>query len=142
VGGGWARPAAAAAAAAAVAAAGVHAPSATHRRGPQRGSAARLVDELAAAYHGEPLFVVAQRRTLALRDGVIGVDSDDQVGAQRQALPEGVGVAVVEEVEGAVHEDPDLLPPNRQGRARLPLQLSTQRHDVRLRLLELGSHQV
>ena len=134
IGGGWARPAAAAAC--------VHAPSATHRRGPQRGRAARLVHELAAAHHGEPLLVVAQRCPLALCDGDIIVDSDDQVGAQRQALPEGVGVAVVEEVEGAVHEDTDILAPNRQGRARLQLQLSSQRDDVSLRLLELGSHQV
>mmetsp|Transcript_70652 Transcript_70652/g.170630 ORF Transcript_70652/g.170630 Transcript_70652/m.170630 type:complete len:257 (-) Transcript_70652:65-835(-) len=101
-----------------------------------------LVHELAAAHHGEPLLVVTQRRPLALGDRDVVVDSDDQVGAERQALPEGVGVAVVEEVEGAVHEDPDLLPPDRQGRARRPLQLSTKRHDLRLRLCELGSHQL
>ena len=83
---------------------------------------------------------VGARVRLGGRDVV--VDSDDQVGAERQALPEGVGVAVVEEVEGAVHEDPDLLPPDRQGRARRPLQLSTKRHDLRLRLCELGSHQL
>ena len=48
----------------------------------------------------------------------------------------------MEEVESAVHKDPDLLAPNRLRRAWLQLQLGTERDHPSLRLLELGSHQV